>query len=251
VREALGQGRAWLAGLFVGVAFLSRQLAVASAILVAGILLERAPPPRLRAALRLLVPLGAPIAACAAFSMALNHLRFGSPFDSGYRFMPLYEVLRARGEAHGLFSLAYLPFNLIYLLVQGFHVDFTSPTRLSGMVPDPYGSSILAASPFILVGLWADRGRWVVRAAWATIAAALAVQLLYFCNGWVQVNAQRYALDWWPAAMILVALGLDGRARDGEQRLWLGAVAWAVGLNAFTGGLRFLNPVLDWWVARF
>ena len=51
--------------------------------------------------------------------------------------------------------------------------------------------------------------------------------LLYYYNGWVQVNCQRFSLDFMPLLIWLQALGtlrVDGR-------LWKAGVVWAVGLN--------------------
>lgn len=47
----------------------------------------------------------------------------------------------------GFFSLAFSPFNLLYLVLQGFHLEFTSPDRLIGLAMDPFGTSLLSASP--------------------------------------------------------------------------------------------------------
>ena len=52
-------------------------------------------------------------------------------------------------------------------------------------------------------------------------------QLLFYNNGWVQVNTQRFALDYLPIVIFLVALGIQ---RSGG-RWWKFAIAYAVILN--------------------
>ena len=252
IHEALGKRRAWLAGLYLGIAVLSRQLSIFTALLVAVALLEEEIKERrpITTYIPKLVGMGVSLAACVGILMILNHLRFGSPFDNGYSYMFLHGYLGERGR-HGWFSGAFVPFNLVYLLVQGFHVDFDSVDKLRNMVADPFGMGILAASPFVLLALYADHRHRLVRAAWVVIALTVSVQLLYLTNGNVQINAQRYTLDFWPVMTILIAMGLSNRAEDNEERLWIGATVFAVGLNAFTMGLRLLNPLLDRYVGLF
>jgi hypothetical protein len=252
IHEALGKRRAWLAGLYLGIAVLSRQLSIFTALFVAVALLEEEIKEKRPIATYIpkLAGMSVSLVACLGILMILNHLRFGSPFDNGYAYMPLPGFKGERGR-YGWFSGAFVPFNLVHLLVQGFHVDFDSPGKLTNMVADPFGTGILAASPFALLALYADHRRRLVKAAWVVIALAVAEQLRYIANGWVQLNAQRYTLDFWPVMTTLIAMGLTKRAEDNEERLWIGATVYAVGLNAFTVGLRVLNPLLDWYVGLF
>ena len=99
------------------------------------------------------------------------------------------------------------------------------------MAVDGVGTSLTIASPFIFVAL-AARGSGTsvpVRAAWASIGLALLHMLLYYNNGFVQLNAHRFCLDFLPVLMVLIALGTQ---RLRPER-WKPLVAWAVGLNLF------------------
>ena len=49
-----------------------------------------------------------------------------------------------------------------------------------------------------------------------------------FNNGWWQINAQRFTMDFVPVLMVLTALA----AREGLGPYWKGAIVWALGLNA-------------------
>ncbi|QSQ18239.1 glycosyltransferase family 39 protein [Myxococcus landrumensis] len=231
VEESLGRGRAWLVGLYVGLAFLSRQLIVYSVIFLVAVLWRRAAEAgRRRQVLQVAGVLGV-FGLCALVYLASNAVRFGDPFETGYQFIPLTEFLDARVAKYGLFHPAYVPFNFIHLFLEGPHFNFVPPLQLQPMGMDGFGTSLTIASPFIFLAL-AARGAGTsvpVRAAWVSIVLAVAHMLMYYNNGWVQVNTQRFTLDFLPVMMVLVALGVK-RWPAGP---WKPLVAWAVGLNVF------------------
>jgi hypothetical protein len=231
VTEALGRGRAVLVGLFAGCAFLSRQLIVYSLVFLLAVLWRRAEEAgRKRQVLQVfggLVGFGL----CALVYLAYNAARFQGPFDTGYAYIPLGDYLQARVEKYGLFHLAYLPFNFITMFLEGPHFIFSAPRQLQPVAVDGIGTSLTIASPFVFVALAARGGGTPVpvRAAWASVLLALAHMLLYYNNGFVQLNSHRFCLDFLPVLMVLVALG--AKRLPGER--WKPLVAWAVGLNLF------------------
>lgn len=166
---------------------------------------------------------------CIGLSLGLNAARFGDPFDSGYGSMPLIDHLGARVSKYGLFHLAYVPFNFIHMFLQGPHVMFGGPRLLVPQGMDGMGTSLTIASPFLAIALAArERRAWLV-AAWASVSLALVHILLYYNNGWVQLNAQRFSLDFVPLLWVLFVLG----TRRVRATVWRPLVAWSVGLNAF------------------
>ena len=98
--------------------------------------------------------------------------------------------------------------------------------------PDPFGMSLLLASPGYLLAIPAllrlRRQRLVVGAALAVGAIAL-VNLMHFSQGWVQFG-YRFSNDFAPFAMIPVALGI---ARLGIRPLTIGVVALSILINAW------------------
>jgi hypothetical protein len=246
--EALGRSRGWLVGSWVGVAFLSRQLTIAATVFFVALLVERTRAMDRRVRLRKLIGFGGAVACAVGIYLAFNRVRFGSMFDTGYQYLPrTVPFLAERFKRHGLFSLAYVPFNLFYLLFQGPHVTFSTPAELGGIEPDTFGASLLGASPFVLLA-FLGRGRFpCARACWAAIALMTAAHLTYINNGFVQWNTQRFTLDYWPLLFGLVAVGLDAQARRGRERGWYGAIAYAVAGNAFVFSL--MDPV-NHWLAR-
>jgi hypothetical protein len=156
-------------------------------------------------------------------------------------------ILREREETYGLFSPAYIPYNFIHMFLQGFHVRFEPPDFVGGIRMDPFGTSLTFASPFVILAFWSHLDRRLRWGAWASIVLCLGHIMLYHNNGWAQVNAQRYSLDFMPILILLVATAGE-HTRSG---LWKGSVVYAFVLNAFA--LVFIPPLshLDSVFPRF
>jgi hypothetical protein len=242
VAEAWDRGRGHWVGVGLAGAFLSRQMTILAGVALAWRLWTHPAFGLPAARRRNLAAFVAVTSAGVAIYLVFNYMRFGNPFDTGYGHIPLNEVFHERSIRHGLFSAAYIPFNLIYLLFQGFHVDFNSPVRLGGsMTPDPLGTSLLGASPFILLALFAAPAGGAVRAIWASVAAIAIIQLFYINNGASQINTQRFTMDFMPLLLVLIGMGMR---REGERHrigLWRGTMFYAVLLNVL---VLVLLPVL-------
>ena len=232
VHEAVHR-RLVLAGLALGLAFLSRQLMILLAPFVFVLALRQ--DERLfgfdRAWLARILKFGAPLAGAILVYLAYNVARFGAPLETGYAHIlsdPNTYIGRRLAEA-GLFSARYVLFNAAYLLVQGFHAEFGDPlmTRLTGL--DPNGASLLAASPFLLMAFFLPRRRTVLIGL-ACAGLMIGVGLFYHSNGFSQYNAQRYALDWLPVLLAFLPLCLTAERLPVFRLL----VTYAVGLNLAT-----------------
>jgi hypothetical protein len=242
VGEAWGKGRGLWVGLALAAAFLSRQLTLFAGFALAARLWSHPGFTDRGARWLNLAGFGATAGLGIAAYLAFNHARFGNPFETGYRYMEFGSFLKERLARHGLFSAAYVPFNLIYLTVQGVHVDFTSPAKLAGVTTDGFGASLLGTSPFVVVAAFASRAGAPMRALWLSVAAIVVGQLLYLNNGFSQTNTQRFTLDFMPVLFVLVAVGLRREAERGRARLWHGAIAYAALLNAL---VMAALPALD------
>ena len=241
IHEALGQGRGWLTGVLLAGAMLSRQFTLFAAIfLVVAIWQNKEQVKGGRSRWLNLAAFLLPLALAGSGYLWLNYARFGDPLDTGYGAMRLAGILADRVAAHGQFSPAYFIFNLVYLFFQGFHINFTAPDLLSGLEMDPYGTSLLAASPFVVAAFFAVRDRRVW-AAWAGVLLMTFATLFYYNNGWMQVNAQRFTLDFWPLLLIPLAVGLRQQFAAGQTRLWQGVILYAVLLNVIA--LVLLQPL--------
>lgn len=241
IHEALGRGRGWLTGLFLAGAMLSRQFSLFAGIfLIVALWQNEAQAKRERVRWLNLAGFLLPLALAGSGYLWLNYIRFGDPLETGYSAMRLAGILADRVAAHGQFSPAYFIFNLAYLLLQGFHINFSAPDLLGGLEMDPYGTSLLAASPFVVAAFFAVRDRRVW-AAWVSVFLMAFATLFYYNNGWMQVNGQRFTLDFWPLLLIPLALGLHRQFAAGQSRLWQGVILYAVFLNVIA--LLLLQPL--------
>ncbi|MHC4165851.1 MAG: glycosyltransferase family 39 protein [Planctomycetota bacterium] len=234
IHEALGKGRGFIVGMFLGMAILSRQLSVYSTIFLCCALWHggvngTAAPNRKRILNVALFLTGTGI--WISIYLAFNWARFGNPFDTGYAYIPLGGFLKERVDQYGMF-------------LQGFHVVFGGADMLTMKRLDSMGTSITFASPFIF---YAFRARWpkILRiGAWATITFCLLHMMLYYNNGWNQFNCQRFTMDFMPVLMLLVALGID----RSESNIWKYVISYSVILNilahlVFPGIMCFIESL--------
>ncbi len=109
-----------------------------------------------------------------------NYARFGSPLDFGYARIP--GVLDEPWYDHGIFSIWYIPGQAGEMLWKPWEFRSTFPC----LMPNPFSSSILWSSPFILFALrFGARDKVLKYAAW--IAIALMTFLLWMhgnSGGW-------------------------------------------------------------------
>jgi hypothetical protein len=238
--EMFGRKRAFLMGLLVGTAFLTRAPVAFAAPAVALWVIRSDAIDRLRhgsigdriAALpwRQWVYLGLGLLPAVAFFLWYNLDRFGDPLESGYAMASLPEWLQNQRNL-GLFSLAHVPMNLDYLFWKT--PAFTA--QFPYYRPDGLGMSVLITSPALLLAI---RAPWRDRRSWFLLLAAVLVlipTLLYYGGGWLQYG-YRYFLDSIPFLWALVAMGIASR---GSLKWWgwlligwgvlvgLGGVYWA------------------------
>jgi len=227
--EAVGKRRGTIVGAGAGMAFLSRQLCVFAVIFLL-VAMWRADRPRHDRVRQIAIALGIMAVLSAAY-LAFNWVRFGGPFNTGYEFLVLHEgFLINRFEEYGLFHPAYVPVNLYHMFLAGPHIAFGGPLALQPAAISGFGTSLLVASPFVVTAFYAKWDRPLLISLWVSVGLMLVVQLLYYNNGWVQFNTQRFTLDFLPLVMVLVALG----TRHFNPILWKALVGYAVLLNALT-----------------
>jgi len=191
---------------------------------------------RMAAIGKLLVPIGAAIGVYIAYNFA----RFGAPLDTGYAYIGLEaqrtDMIFQRVDAYGLFAPDYFLFNLFHLLFQGFHVDFVGATATELGSVDRMGTSLLAASPFVLLAVFVKWNRALVVGALCAVAI-IAPMLFYHSNGLTQYNVQRYVLDWLPVLLVTLALTIRGGLRPAFAVL----VTYAGGLTLVTSVVAYLT----------
>ncbi|MCX6025602.1 MAG: glycosyl transferase family 39 [Chloroflexi bacterium] len=229
---SLRYGNGLLGGLFLGLAFLSRQLTVFAGIWIVILLWASPQNGSIFSRPWRIAMFGIGLGVCVVSYLIYNWARFGNVFETGYSMIALSGVLQARVEKYGLFNIAYVPYNLIYMFLQGPAYVFGGPRTMVPIGMDPFGTSLTFASPFCLIALRARlKTSWQI-GIWASIGLILSGVLLYYNNGWVQWNTQRYSLDFLPLLIVLVAIGM----RKERSYMWKLAVLFAVALNSFLVG---------------
>jgi len=258
--EVVGRNRPVLSGLWLGLGFLARAPVLLAFPL--SLVLGLAKAKTLRDAVRFSLLLALGMAPSLLGQATYNWARFGSPLEFGYRWMNSPDSLLARQAAWGQFSLHFLPENLYTLLIRPPLVS-RSPF---GVAPDPWGMGLLLTCPALLLALptLARAGRHLSNCSplgllrnapasetpvscpgmreallclglWLSIGLVQIPSLLYFNTGSYQFG-YRFALDWMPLGVLLVALGTGGRLR------WWGKALLVVSVLIHLWGVLWMYP---------
>jgi len=202
--EALGQNRPFLAGLWLGLGFLARPPVLLAFPLTLALGLHRARSLRENGRFLLLLILGA--APALLGQAAYNWARFGDPLELGYHWMNSPDSLLARQATWGQFSLHFVPENAYTLLIRPPLVSL-SPLHIE---PDPWGMGLLLTCPALLLALAKVGTSKLHLGLYLSILLVQLPSLLYFNTGSYQFG-YRFALDWLPLGVLLVALGTGGK----------------------------------------
>jgi len=229
---SFGARRPGVAGLALGLAFLSRPvtLLLAGFFVLQAITSARDEPrsshgsaPHLP---RTLAMFALPLAAAVAFAMWHNTARFGDPFEFGHSFLQVR--WRSRIETWGLFSMHYLPRNLaVFFLSLPWLIPSSPFVRITR-----HGLALWFTSPNLLWSLGPKKLDATIVALWAAVLPTALCTLLYQNTGWVQFG-YRFSLDYLPLLFVLVAL--SGR-RFGAA--FLSCAVFAIVVNTF-GAVTF------------
>ncbi len=227
INELLGKKRWWLAGIYIGCSFLTRQFTILYILFALGYMYHLYRMNKESVKLVHLISLLAGSGFFVLLYFAYNFFRFGDPLDPGYAYIMYSGVLRDRVNMHGVFSFRYVLFNLYSFFIKGFNIEFKGNGLLNIKDMDLWGTSLLSASPFLIASVKAKWDKPVRNAAWLTIATIIMGALFYHNNGYQQVNAMRFSLDFLPLLFVLTALG----ARYIPGWLLKGLIIYAISLN--------------------
>ncbi len=232
-----------LACLFAALGFLCRQMLIFYPLFL--LVLALRPDEKLLrpsfARIRSIALAALPVIAALGLIFAYNYARFGNPLDTGYAYINnpgSQDYISGRIAEYGLFSTKYLLFNLYHFFLQGFHAEFGAMqhTRLTGI--DWNGTALLIACPWIALLFYLHYDR--VAAAGLTVIAVIAgITLFYHSNGYAQIGAARYTLDWMPIALVLMARS----ARPEAFRALPLLVTIAIVMNAMAIGTAIFAAV--------
>jgi len=201
--------RAVLLGLLIGLAALARPTLLLAAIPFGLVLLYEA-----RHRWATAFAFGIPLLGAVAVTGWWDWVRFGAVLETGYDISWVAPQLAAL-RAQGLFSTDHLPTNLALFLGGGYTVRDAFPW----LVPDSDGQSILLTTPALLIAVGASLRDRTTLALWAaTILTAIPV-FLYYGGGGGATYGYRYAMDFVPFLVALVAIALRERFGNLERVL--------------------------------
>jgi 4-amino-4-deoxy-L-arabinose transferase-like glycosyltransferase len=227
--ELNGKQRSWLVGLYFGLAFLTRQMTIFYSLIILYYLFSSKTDKR--AGFINLIYVAFSFSSVCIPYLLFNYFRFHNFLDTGYQYLQYQSTtIHHRVEKFGLFSLNYFPSNFYHMFLKGHNLIFKGKDLLSVGGVDQFGTSLLTASPFVICSVKAIEQRSFRLHFWLTITLILIGVLLYHNNGWMQVNTQRFSLDFLPALIILVALG----SKSIPYWLLRAFVIFSIGLNCFS-----------------
>lgn len=236
INELLGKRRWWLVGFYIGCAFMSRQLTIFYAVFALGYMFYLYKSGKEVITVAKFAGFCASIGGFVLVYLLLNFVRFGNPLDTGYSHILYIGVLRERVSQYGVFSVKYLLFNLYTFLIKGFNIQFEGPTYLNIKSIDLWGTSLLAASPFLVASIKAAWPKILKLSAIACILIIFTIHLFYHNNGYHQVNTSRFSLDFLPLLLVLTALGV----KEIPGWLFRGMIGYAVVLNVLAFLIHYL-----------
>lgn len=168
----------------------------------------------------------APILVVGIGLILYNKARFGSGFEFGHSYLSGGAADRIRD--HGMFSTYYLNLNLQSALVNlpriGVDATFVSISK--------HGLSLLFTTPILFLLFRPRDTRKLALALWVTVACTAIPGLLYQNSGWEQFG-YRFALDYFPYLMMLLAVG--GRPITTRVK---GLILFGIAVNLF-GAITF------------
>jgi hypothetical protein len=223
---ALEASHPWLAGLALGLGYATRTPLLFAAPLFVLEAWRTSRPHRGRA----LFAFGVPVLLSVSFSLLHNSLRFGSPFEVGYRYLGV--AWQHRILKWGLFGYHYLAKNLGVALTS---LPFWTPGGPEPFQINLHGLSLWLTTPLFGLLLWPRRTAAPHRALWLTVLCVALPTLLYQNTGWLQFG-YRFSNDY---AVFLFALLAVGGYRLG--RLFRVLVVTALLINGF-GAWTFGRP---------
>jgi hypothetical protein len=201
--------RPWVMALLIGLSALARPTLILVAVPFGLALLAEAKD-RVKVAVAFAIPLVAAVAVMGWW----DWVRFGSVTETGYGIAWITAPLEKLRE-QGLFSVAHVPTNLALFVGGGYSVRDTFPW----LVPSNQGQSFLLTMPALLIAVGATVRERLNQVLWgAAILTAIPV-FLYYGGGGADTYGYRYALDFVPFLIALVAIALRDRFGNLERVL--------------------------------
>ena len=201
--------RPWVMGLLIGLSALARPTLILVAAPFGVALLAEA-----KDRVKVAVAFGIPLLAAVAVTGWWDWVRFGSVTETGYGIAWITDPLE-KLRAQGLFSLDHVPTNLALFIGGGYSVRDGFPW----LVPSNQGQSVLLTMPALLIAVGATFRDRLNQVLWAAAIITAIPVFLYYGGGGANTYGYRYALDFVPFLIALVAIALRDRFGNLERAL--------------------------------
>jgi hypothetical protein len=201
--------RPWVMGLLIGLSALARPTLILVAVPFGVALLAEA-----KDRVKVALAFGIPLLAAVAVTGWWDWVRFGSVTETGYGIAWITDPLE-KLRAQGLFSLDHVPTNLALFIGGGYSVRDGFPW----LVPSNQGQSVLLTMPALLIAVGATLRERLNQVLWAAAILTAIPVFLYYGGGGANTYGYRYALDFVPFLIALVAIALRDRFGNLERTL--------------------------------
>ena len=201
--------RPWAIALLIGLAGLARPTLWVAAVPFGLALLADA-----KDRVRVCVAFALPVLAAVAVTGWWDWVRFGSVTETGYDIAWIIGPLEAL-RRQGLFSTPHVPTNLALFIGGGYTVRDAFPW----LVPSNQGQSILLTTPALLIAVGATLRERLNQVLWGTVILTAIPVFLYYGGGGADTYGYRYAMDFVPFLLALVAIALRDRFGNLEKTL--------------------------------
>ncbi|MFI4983561.1 MAG: hypothetical protein ACHQIO_24690, partial [Nevskiales bacterium] len=169
---------------------------------------------KLRARIKVSVGCAIPLLAAVAVTGWWDWVRFGSLTETGYGIAWVTPPLQALRD-QGLFSIAHVPTNLALFIGGGYTVRDTFPW----LVPSTQGQSILLTMPALLLAFVVPLRDRLNKILWGAVIITAIPVFLYYGGGGADTYGYRYAMDFVPFLVALVAIAVKERFGNMERML--------------------------------
>ena len=242
VRDAI-QNKPWLAGFWLGLAFLSRPPTIFSALFYLLIILSQER--TIQPILKKLIPFGLMLVGSMAVMLTYNQLRFGNPMDFGYGYVTGSNALVKTFALSGGFNTKYMPCNIYVSLLGIPNINLPLLPSVNEVCPylepishdfgklskffNPLGMSIFLTTPAFFLIFRAKLRDDLVLPAWAGIIGILLPLWMYHATGWVQFG-YRYSIDFMVFLFILLSRAIKQAGYLEKILIGISVIMGAIGV---------------------
>ena len=225
---SIGAARPILAGVFLGLAFVTRT----PMLFMFPLFVLEAWRAGRTGLWRRLVAFAVPIGAIGLAAAWHNWARFHELTEFGHSYLAVQQ--QAQIERYGLFDLHYLGRNLsVALTLLPDLIRHKPYVTISG-----HGLALWVTTPALLLLLWPREKNALHRALWLTVALVAGWSLLYQNSGWIQFG-YRFSLDYMVFLVMLLAVGGRPLSRWARALVVVGVLVNFFGAATFDRSHRY------------